>query len=110
MPKSFISLLCLLCISINTSAAPLRHAMAMHGEPAYDKDFQHFDFVNVDAPKTGQLKRAALGSFDTFNGYIVKGVSASGTGYLFDSLMKQSSDEAFTLYGLVAQYIEVPDD
>lgn len=110
MPKSFLSLLCFLCVSLNVSAEPLRHAMAMHGEPAYDENFQHFDYVNVNAPKGGELKRAAIGSFDSFNGYIVKGISASGTGYLFDSLMKQSSDEAFTLYGLVAQYIEVPAD
>ncbi|QUM77656.1 ABC transporter substrate-binding protein [Moritella sp. 24] len=92
------------------TSAPLYPAIAMHGEPAYRNDFTHFDYVNLNAPREGTLRRAAMGSFDNFNGYIVKGVSASGTGYLFDTLMQQSSDEAFTLYGLVAEYIEVPDD
>jgi len=93
-----------------TKTASLRYAIAMHGEPAYADDFTHFDYVNLTAPRKGTLRRAAMGSFDNFNGYIVKGVAADGTGYLFDTLMQQSGDEAFTLYALVAEYIEVPDD
>lgn len=96
--------------STAVTTASLRSAIAMHGEPAYGKNFTHFDYVNLTAPREGTLRRAAMGSFDNFNGYIVKGVSGSGTGYLFDTLMQQSSDEAFTLYSLVAEYIEVPED
>ncbi|PKH09612.1 extracellular solute-binding protein [Moritella sp. Urea-trap-13] len=92
------------------ASEPLRYAIAMHGQPAYGKDFSHFDYVNLNAPREGSLRRAAMGSFDNFNAYIVKGVAADGTGYLFDTLMQQSGDEAFTLYGLVAEFIEVPDD
>jgi microcin C transport system substrate-binding protein len=92
------------------ASEPLRYAMAMHGQPAYGKDFNHFDYVNLNAPREGSLRRAAMGSFDNFNAYIVKGVAANGTSYLFDTLMTQSADEAFTLYGLVAEFIEVPAD
>jgi len=110
MNKLFNFALLSVAILFNANAAPLRHAIAMHGEPAYGKDFQQLNYVNLDANRDGQLRRDAVGSFDNFNGYIVKGLAATGTGYLFDSLMRQSNDEAFTLYGLVAEYIEVPDN
>lgn len=110
MNKLFSCALLSVVILFNANAAPLRHAIAMHGEPAYGKDFQQLHYVNLKANREGQLRRDAVGSFDSFNGYIVKGLSAAGTGYLFDSLMRQSNDEAFTLYGLVAEYIEVPDN
>ncbi|MCJ8348226.1 extracellular solute-binding protein [Moritella sp.] len=97
-------------LATSNVSEPLRHAIAMHGEPAYGKSFTHFDYVNLNAPRTGSLRRSAMGSFDNFNAYIVKGVTADGTGYLFDTLMQQSGDEAFTLYSLVAEFIEVPDD
>ena len=97
-------------LATSNASEPLRHAIAMHGEPAYGKSFTHFDYVNLNAPRTGSLRRSAMGSFDNFNAYIVKGVTADGTGYLFDTLMQQSGDEAFTLYSLVAEFIEVPDD
>ncbi|GIC76021.1 extracellular solute-binding protein [Moritella sp. F3] len=93
----------------NTSE-PLRRAISMHGEPVYGPHFTHFNYVNLNASRAGSLRRAAMGSFDNFNAYIVKGVAADGTSYLFDTLMQQSSDEAFTLYALVAEFIEVPDD
>lgn len=97
-------------LATSNASEPLRHAIAMHGEPAYGKSFTHFDYVNLNAPRTGSLRRSAMGSFDNFNAYIVKGITADGTGYLFDTLMQQSGDEAFTLYSLVAEFIEVPDD
>ena len=108
---SLSSLLFTLSVLATSNASePLRHAIAMHGEPAYGNSFTHFDYVNLNAPRTGSLRRSAMGSFDNFNAYIVKGVTADGTGYLFDTLMQQSGDEAFTLYSLVAEFIEVPDD
>ncbi|WP_017220235.1 extracellular solute-binding protein [Moritella dasanensis] len=108
---SFSSLLFTLPVfATSNTSEPLRYAIAMHGQPVYDKNFTHFDYVNLNAPRSGSLRRAAMGSFDNFNAYIVKGVTADGTGYLFDTLMQQSSDEAFSLYGLVAEFIEVPDD
>jgi microcin C transport system substrate-binding protein len=86
------------------------HAIAMHGEPKYAKDFAHFDYVNPDAPKGGTFKRYATGTFDTFNPFVVKGVPAAGASSLFETLMTSSGDEAFTEYGLVAESIEVPED
>lgn len=87
------------------------HALAMHGEPKYGADFQHFDYVNPDAPKGGEVKLSAIGTFDNLNPFILKGVAdASIDDYTFDTLTVQSHDEAFTEYGLIAETIEIPPD
>jgi microcin C transport system substrate-binding protein len=91
------------------------HGLAMHGDLKYDADFTHFDYVNRDAPKGGELRRAAVGTFDTFNPYIVKGLPAAGLLYLgnnllYDSLMVQAADEPFSMYGLLAETVETPAD
>lgn len=86
------------------------HALAMNGEPRYPADFTHFDYANPDAPKGGQVRLAATGTYDSFNPFIVKGNSADGLGLLFDTLTEQSLDEPFTEYGLLADRIEVAKD
>src|SRR3954469_20195023 len=86
------------------------YSLSLLGEPKYPKDFKHFDYVNPDAIKGGDLKRAAIGSFDSFNPFIIKGNPAAGTGLLFDTLLTPSSDEADASYGLLAESIELPDD
>ncbi len=86
------------------------HAIAMNGEPKYGPDFEHFDYVNPNAPKGGLVRQDALGTFDSLNPFIPKGNSAAGLDYLFDSLTVRSEDEPFTEYGLVAEKIEWPED
>ena len=86
------------------------HGFAMHGKPKYGPDFQYFDYVNPDAPKGGEARFAAIGSFDTLNPFVIKGESATGLGFLFQTLMTDSADEAFTEYGLIAESITVPKD
>lgn len=87
-----------------------RHAIAMHGEPKYGPDFKHFDYVNPDAPKGGEVKLSAIGTFDNLNPYILKGVAAAGLGGLFETLLTNSDDEAFTEYAHLAESIEMPED
>jgi ABC-type oligopeptide transport system substrate-binding subunit len=82
----------------------------MHGAPKYDENFGHFDYVNPDAPKGGTLRLSQLGSFDSLNPYIIHGVAAAGRHLVFESLMQRSLDEPFSLYALLAQRIEVPED
>lgn len=84
------------------------HAIAMYGEPKYGPDFKHFDYVNPDAPKGGTLRLGAAGTFDSFNPYIIKGNPAAGVGA--ETLLAASADEPFTKYGLIAEWIEWPDD
>ncbi|MBI1214808.1 MAG: ABC transporter substrate-binding protein [Alphaproteobacteria bacterium] len=84
--------------------------LAMHGAPKYAPGFQHLDYVNPDAPKGGALKLAVIGSFDNLNDNIITGNNAAGLDYISDKLMQRVWDEPFTLYGLVAQTVDVAAD
>lgn len=87
-----------------------KHAIAMHGEPKYKEGFIAFDYVNPEAPKSGTLRQGAIGTFDTFNPFALNGIAPGGIGLTYDTLMVQSLDEPFSLYGLVADKIEMPHD
>ncbi len=92
-----------------TVAAPMQ-GIALHGQPKYGPDFQQFDYVNPNAPKGGEARFAAIGSFDTFNPFNIKGQAAAGIGQLFESLLSNSADEPFSAYGLIAESVEVAAD
>ncbi len=64
--------------------------------------------MNPDAPVGGTLRLGAVGTFDSFNPYTIRGNPAAGVGA--ESLMTASADEPFTRYGLIAETIEWPDD
>lgn len=86
------------------------HGVAISGDLKYPADFTHFDYVNPDAPKGGDVTMAATGTFDNLNPFVLKGVSASGAGLIYDTLTSQAHDEPFSEYGLLAESIEIPDD
>ncbi|WP_438767387.1 extracellular solute-binding protein [Kushneria sp. TE3] len=96
------------------SEVPTVHGISLYDTPALPDDFKHFPWVNVDAPKGGDMVRAAQGSFDSLNPFIVRGDPASGLtpfgGLPFDTLMVESPDEPFTLYGLLAAGIRLDPD
>ncbi|MGH6816885.1 MAG: extracellular solute-binding protein, partial [Hyphomicrobiaceae bacterium] len=88
-----------------------RHGIAMHDEPQLGPDFRHFPYVAPAAPKGGRLRLGAFGTFDSLNPFVVMGVAAQGVReYVYESLLARSADEPFTLYGLIAGHIDVPDD
>ena len=90
-----------------------KHGLSAFGDLKYPADFKHFEWVNPDAPKGGRLATigtAALTTFDSFNGFILKGDPAQGLDYVFDSLMVRAYDEPDAVYGLVAQSAEVAPD
>ena len=88
-----------------------RHAIAMHGEPALPDGFAALPYVNAQAPKGGRLVQGVLGTFDSLNPFIVKGLAApSIRGYVIESLMARGYDEPFTLYGLLAQNVETDSE
>src|SRR6201997_5753716 len=84
--------------------------MSLFGDLKYGPDFKHFDYVNPDAPKGGAMRLFAIGTFDTLNPFVVKGVPASGVGQIFDTLSVASEDEPSSEYGLVAEKIELAPD
>ena len=86
------------------------HGMAMHGEPNYPADFPHFDFVNPNAPKGGSRTTEAIGTYDSFNPFIIRGNPATGVGFIYDTLTVSAADEPFTQYCLLCETIEVPED
>lgn len=91
------------------------HGVAMHGTLKYAPDFIHLDYANPDAPKGGTLKQHVIGSFDSLNPFIVKGSPAAGVSFirsslLHSSLMQNTLDEPFSLYGIVAESVEIPED
>lgn len=92
------------------AAATRHHALSLVGEPKMPPGFQHFDWVNPDAPKGGRLRRWEMGSFDSLNGFSIKGQPAEGLGFIYDSLMSSSPDEPSTEYGLIAEWVSHPDD
>ncbi len=100
---------CLLGGTVPLVAAP-QHGLALHGEPHYPPDFTHFAYANPDAPKGGAVRLAAVGTFDSLNPFILRGTPPSGIGMLFDTLMVSSADEAFSVYGLIAETVEVDPD
>ncbi len=84
------------------------HGLAMHGKPKYGPDFTHFEYANPNAPKGGSLRIASSGTFDSFHQYIDRGISVPTLAT--ETLLVSSSDEAFSLYGLIAESMEVPED
>lgn len=80
----------------------------MHDQPKYPKGFSHFGYVDPTAPKGGTLRLAAQqGTFDSLNPFIFKGQAAEGWRLVFEALTKRSQDEPFSLYGLVAESIDM---
>lgn len=88
------------------AAVTISHAIALHGQPKYPAGFKAFDYVNPNAPKGGEARLEAMGTFDSLNPFINKGVAAAGITDIYDTLLAKSDDEPFTEYGLLAEKIE----
>ncbi len=105
--------LALLCLpaTIHAGEQPVwREGISSLGEPKYPPGFPHFDYVNPDAPKGGNLRLTEQGTFDTLNPVLAKGAVAAGLPLVFDTLMKSSSDEPLSEYGLLAEAVSYPED
>ena len=109
MPILFLLLLCTSSTLADSMVYPT-HALPLYGAPKYPADFTHFDYVNPDAPKAGQIRLAAIGTYDNLNPFILKGVAAAGSLLLYNRLCTKSKDEPFTEYGQLAQSMQMPSD
>jgi microcin C transport system substrate-binding protein len=92
------------------AGAETTHGLSIHGDLKYPPGFRHFAYVNPAAPKGGDVRLAATGTFDNLNPFILKGVPAQGMGSTFETLLVPSSDEPSSEYGLVAETVETPPD
>jgi peptide/nickel transport system substrate-binding protein len=118
--RRFLALAAILSAAAVLAGAPAgaesRHGIAMHGEPALPPDFGHLPYANPDAPKGGRINYAYVGTFDSMNPFIVMGTSPRGIWdetlgrNLWESLLTRNRAEPFTLYGLLAESVNVPPD
>ena len=99
-----------LVVSGGAEAGGPSYGIAMHGSPALPADFSHMPYANPDAPKGGRLVQGILGTFDSLNPLIVKGLAVQQIrGFVIESLLARGNDEPFTLYGLLADSVETDD-
>ena len=88
------------------------------GDPALPPDYRHFGYVNPDVKKGGRIAYGVVGTFDNLNPFILKSMRTTARGMwdpefgnlVYESLMQRSRDEAFTMYGLIAETAEWDDD
>jgi microcin C transport system substrate-binding protein len=127
--RTITALLLLICTATVARAddGPITrsNAIAILAKPALPENFPYFPYVNPDAPKGGEVTLASIGTFDSFNPFILRGTSAAGQvspwvilpggsgsgssiGHIWESLLTSSADEVATGYGHIAQTIEMP--
>lgn len=105
--------LCAAQLLAPSSHAEPSHGLSVFGELKYPASFSHFDYVNPDAPKGGRMALIGIvanDTFDSFNGYILKGDVAQGLALMFDTLMARAMDEPDAVYGLVAKTADLAAD
>lgn len=111
IPRALSVLILAGFLATNAAIAEPKHGIAMYGEPALPPDFVSLPYANPDAPKGGRIVQGEVGSFDSLNPHILKGRVPWQLRFLaYESLMGRSWDEPFTLYGLLAESVEVPED
>ncbi|GAB3412224.1 extracellular solute-binding protein [Erwinia aphidicola] len=86
------------------------YSFAQLGTAKYASGFNHFDYADPAAPKGGSITLSAIGTYDNFNRYAMRGNPAVGTESLYDTLFTSSDDETGSLYPLVAEFARYPDD
>jgi microcin C transport system substrate-binding protein len=86
------------------------HGLTLLDALKYPAGFKQLDYVNPAAPKGGAVRLYAIGSYDSFNGFIIKGDAADGLGLVTETLMTTTPDEASSEYGLIAETVEVPEN
>ncbi|MCA0434364.1 MAG: extracellular solute-binding protein [Proteobacteria bacterium] len=110
-PRALVAGTFFASLLVSAALAEPRHGIAMQGDPGLPADFKNVPYVNPDAPQGGTLRRAETGTFDSVNPFIVKGTSARDVRtVVFESLMARNLEEPFSLYGLLAESIDVSDD
>lgn len=94
--------------AVDSESVPTVHGLALYDEPALPEDFDHFPYVEPDAPKGGSMTQAAVGSsFDSTNPFIIRGTPAIGLSEIYDTLLTSNLDEPFSVYGLLAEGIRL---
>ncbi len=100
----------LILSAVAAQAGPV-HGISMYGSPVLPPDFVSLPYANPDAPKGGAIVLGNTGGFDSLNPFVRKGTAPWQLAFFtHETLMGRSWDEPFTLYGLLAESVEVPED
>ncbi|MCF7671351.1 extracellular solute-binding protein [Bacillus subtilis] len=103
--------------AVEQGSAP-SYALSMHGDVALPADYKSFAYTNPEAPKTGKITYGVVGTFDSLNPFVLQSMRTTARGMfidgdfgnlVFEPLMQRSTDEPFTLYGLLAESVEIDD-
>ncbi len=107
-----LMLLCLSTFSLTPRAAEINesYSFAVLGEPKYAVNFTQFDYVNPAAPKGGNITLSAIGTFDNFNRFAMRGNPGVRTDTLYDTLFTTSDDESGSYYPLIAEMARYPSN
>ncbi len=105
-------------LSNGAAVAEPVHAIAMHGSPDLPADYRHFPYVNPDVKKGGAIRYGVVGTYDSLNPFNLKSIRTTARGIwdpafgnlIYETLMVRSSNEPFTLYGLLAETVEMDED
>lgn len=89
------------------------HGYSFYGDLKYPADYTHFDYVNPDAPKGGEIAMWAPGTFDSMNPYSRKGRGGRYSWIMYESLLGDAptggsapADVYGEAYGLLAESLE----
>jgi len=110
-----VRIVALVLFSLSTVAAQAEkinesYSFAQLGTAKYASGFTHFDYTNPAAPKGGSVTLSAIGTYDNFNRFALRGSPGIGTDTLYDRLFTSSDDESGSLYPLIAEYARYPDN
>ena len=106
----FSALFCFVGTILGAQDIIKSHGISTFGDLKYDKKFKNLSYVNVNAPKGGEISFWAFGSFDSMHPYTRKGRAGAYSSIFFESLLEETADEVDAAYGLLAEYIEYPKD
>ena len=103
--------------ALPASEPDFKHGVSFFGEFKYPADFDHFDYVDPDAPKGGMMVLATDDPWNSFTPYLHKGIVAPGVQhdfgsnpFFYDGLFTASDDEIGTFYGNLAEWVAIAED
>ncbi|HZP20284.1 MAG TPA: extracellular solute-binding protein [Bauldia sp.] len=94
------------------------HGLSVFGDLKYPPGFEHFGYINPNAPKGGRMNfqppnwlyNQSTQTFNTLNSFILKGDAPPRMELTFDTLMTGAADEPDSVYGLLAESVDVAED
>ena len=85
------------------------HGYSNFDELMYPADYPHWDYVNPDAPKGGEISQWSQGTFDSFNNSTRKGTPAALASIGYESILAGTADDPYGSYCYLCTTMEFPE-